>query len=444
MSTLSDTAPIDIVRTRGVGARLLGAPDERSWPTTSAGQTTRAALSPLRYPRSSLRGDGHFKVFRSDQNGLGARHLGIGMSISGAVIAVFLVARLWVEWGQTPTPTLSVVAWLVLAATAVGVNLAVRELSSRMPLWLFLLALGLCAIVVALDLAGSWGIPGTADVPTAAPAVGAFLLSIVTLRESCDITLAALALGVLIGAMTLFEARSDLLTFGPDILGVALAVVPPVVGASIVQAFRRMVQRELDLVLVQSTVSQPRFAVGMLASEQLARLDLDAETLLDDVAQGRTGLPLAASTAATAASLATQLRVHLIEGRTETWLHHAITESKFLGPVVALSDPAGLAGLLSPPQRDGLLLTIWLLIGDTQRSGVSVSLRLGPIAPTHGVGLQHQVRFPIELTTTGVSRRRVDPETWQAIRAIGPHVDSNRDGSLRVDIECGVDNPADA
>ncbi|TFD56871.1 hypothetical protein E3T43_08900 [Cryobacterium sp. Hh7] len=446
MTPLSDTAPIDIVRTRRVGARLLGAPDERSWPTTSAGQTTRAALSPLRFPRSSLRGDGHFTVFRSDQNGLGARHLGIGMSISGGVIAVFLVARLVVEWGQTPTPTptLSIVAWLVLAATAVGVNLAVHEFSSRMPTWLFLLALGLCAIVVALDLAGSWGFPGTATFPTAAPAVGAFLLTIVTLRESRDITLAALALGVIMGAATLFEARSDVLALGPDILGVALAVVPPVVGASIVQAFRRMVQRELDLVLVQSTVSQPRFAVGMLASEQLARLDLDAETLLDDVAQGRTALPLAASTATTAASLATQLRVHLIEGRTETWLHHAITESEFLGPVVALSDPAGLAGLLSPTQRDGLLLTIWLLLGDTQRSGASVSLRLGPIVPTQRVGLHHRVRFPIELTTTGVSRRRVDPETWQAIRAVGPHVDSNRAGSLRVDIECSVDNPADA
>ena len=444
MSPLSDTAPIDTVRTRGVGARLLGGPDERRWPTSSAGQTTRAALSPLRFPRSSLRGDGHFTVFRSDQNGLGARHLGIGMSISAAVIAVFLAVRLVVEWGQAPTPTLSIVAWLLLAAIAVGVNLAVHELSSRMPMWLFLLALGLCAIVVALDLAGSMGIPGTAAFPTAAPAVGAFLLTIATLRESRDITLAALALGVIMGAATLLEARSDVLTLGPDILGVTLAVVPPVVGASIVQAFRRMVQRELDLVLVQSTVSQPRFAVGMLASEQLARLDLDAETLLDDVAQGRTALPLAASTATTAASLATQLRVHLIEGRTETWLHHAITESEFLGPVVALSDPAGLAGLLSPTQREGLLLTIWLLIGDTQRSGASVSLRFGPIAPTRGVGLQHQVRFPIQLTTTGVSRRRVDPETWQAICAVGPHMDSNWAGSLRVDIECSVDNPADA
>jgi hypothetical protein len=445
VSAFSDTAPITThPRARGVGSRLLGGPAERSWPPASAAKRTRADLLPLRFPRTILRGDGRITVFRTDTNGLGARHLGIGMSISGACIALFLLVRLGIQWDPTQVPWLSVVAWMILLATAVGVNLAVHKLASRLPLWLFLVALVACATVVALDLAGSWGAAGAGAFPTAAPAVGAFLLSIVTLRETGDITMAAIALGLAMGVACVFEARDDVLTFGPDILSIALAVAPPLVGASIVQAFRRMVQRELDLVLVQSTVSQRRFAVGMLASEQLARLDLDAETLLDDVAQGRTALPLAPSTASTAASLATQLRLHLIEGRTETWLHHAITESEFLGPVVALSDPAGLAGLLSPPQRDGLLLTIWLLIGDTARSGASVSLRLGPIAPTHGAGPHRKVRFPVELTTTGVARRRVDPETWQAIRAVGPHVDSNRAGSLRVDIECSVDNPADA
>ncbi|WP_105035818.1 US12 family protein [Cryobacterium aureum] len=445
MSPFNDTAPISThPRARGVGSRLLGGSSERSWPPASAAHRTSADLLPLRFPRTLLRGNGRITVFRSDQNGLGARHLGIGMSISGAFIAVFLLARLFIERDPAHVPVLSILAWVILLTTAVAVHLAVHKLASRLPLWLFLGALGACAVVVALDLAGSWGAAGAADFPTAAPAVGAFLLSIVTLRETGDITMATVALGLAMSAATLFETRTDLLTLGPDILSIALAVAPSLVGASIVQAFRRMVQRELDLVLVQSTVSQPRFAVGMLASEQLARLDLDAETLLDDVAQGRTALPLAPSTATTAASLATQLRLHLIEGRTETWLHHAVTESEFLGPVVALSDPAGLAGLLSPPQRDGLLLTIWLLIGDTARSGASVSLRLGPIAPTHGAGPHRKVRFPVELTTTGVARRRVDPETWQAIRAIGPHVDSNRAGSLRVDIECSVDNPADA
>ena len=445
MTPFSDTAPIAThPRARGVGSRLLGGSAERSWPPAAADRRTRADLLPLRFPRTILRGHGRVAVFRSDQNGLGARHLGIGMSISGAFIALFLLARLFIQCDPMRIPVLSVLAWVILLATALTVHCAVRKLASRLPLWLFLTALGACAVVVALDLPGSWGVAGAAAFPTAAPAVGAFLLSIVTLRETGEITLATVALGLTMSAVTLFEAREDLLTLGPDILSTALAVAPPLVGASVVQAFRRMVQRELDLVLVQSTVSQPRFAVGMLASEQLARLDFDAETLLDDVAQGRTALPLVPATATTAASLATQLRLHLIKGRTETWLHHAITESEFLGPVVTLNDPAGLAGLLSPPQRDGLLLTIWLLIGDTARSGASVCLRLGPISPPHGVGVQRKVLFPIELTTTGVSRRRVDPETWQAIRAIGPHVDSNRAGSLRVDIECSVDNPADA
>ncbi len=445
MSPFSDTAPIPIhPRARSVGSRLLGGPTERSWPPASTDRRTRADLSPLRFPHTILRGDGRITVFRSDQNGLGARHLGIGMSISGGCIALFLLLRLIIQVDPTHLPVLSILAWAILLATAVTVNLRVHKLASRMPPWLFLAALGACAIVVALDLAGTWGAAGAAPFATAAPAVGAFLLSIVTLRETGEITLATGALGLTMVAVTGLQSRDDLLTLGPDILSISLAVAPPLIGASIVQAFRRMVQRELDLVLVQSTVSQPRFAVGMLASEQLARLDLDAETLLDDVAQGRTALPLAASTATTAASLATRLRQHLIAGRTETWLHHALTESEFLGPVVMLRDPAGLAGLLSPPQRDGLLLTIWLLIGDTARAGASVSLSLGPIAPTHGAGAPRALRFPIELTTTGVARRRVDPETWQAIRAVGPHVDSNPGGSLRVDIECSVDNPADA
>jgi hypothetical protein len=205
-----------------------------------------------------------------------------------------------------------------------------------------------------------------------------------------------------------------------------------------------MAQRELDLVLVQSTVSQPRFAVGMLASEELARIDLDAETLLDDVAQGRSILPLGAEKSTTAATLATQLRLHLIRGRRETWLHHAITESEFLGPSVNLHDPAGLAGLLDPAQRDALLRTIWLLISDRSRAEAAVSLSLGPIRATHGVRARQKLRFPIELTTTGVPRRRVDPETWQAIRVVGPHIDSSQNGSLRVEIECSIDNPADA
>ncbi|WP_280678491.1 hypothetical protein [Cryobacterium sp. CG_9.6] len=375
--------------------------------------------------------------------GLGGQHLGIGLTLGGALIAVFLLGHFIVEWQGWPFLTLSMMAWILLISSALIINQIARRLATHMPLWLFLTALGLGTVVVVLDLAGCWGLTGAGIYPTAAAAVGALLMSMITLRDTTSILSAIAGLTVLLLIGALAEDREDMLTFGPEVLTIAIAIIPPLVGAGIARGFRRMVQRELDLVLVQSTISQPRFTVGMLASEQLARLDLDAETLLNDVAQGRTALPLAPTTAMTAAALATALRLHLIEGRTETWLHHAISESEFLSPAVTLIDPTGLAGLLSPVQREGLLLTIWLLVGDTSGPGASVSLRFGPIAPTPASSRTHYLHFDLELTTTAVPRRRVDPEIWQAIRAVGPYIDSNRNGTLQVDIECSAENPAD-
>lgn len=384
------------------------------------------------------------KTTRANQSGLGGRHLGIGLSFSGGFIALFLFWRFMIQWFDYPNPLPSLAAWTLLMATTALALVTVQQLSARMPDWLFAAALASGSVVVVLDLAGSRGQGGSEVYPTAAAAVGSLLIALVTVRRGRDVVTSAVVLaGVLfVGAVT--ESRPDPFTLAPELLAIVLAIMPPLLGVAIVRSFRRMAQRELDLVLVQSTVSQPQFAVGMLASEELARIDLDAETLLDDVAQGRTILPLGADKSTTASTLATQLRLHLIQGRRETWLHHAITESEFLGPSVNLHDPAGLAGLLDPAQRDALLRTIWLLISDTTRAEAAVSLSLGPIRPTHGVRARQKLRFPIELTTTGVPRRRVDPETWQAIRVVGPHIDSTRDGSLRVEIECSIDNPADA
>ena len=75
---------------------------------------------------------------------------------------------------------------------------------------------------------------------------------------------------------------------GPAFVIIALSVAPPLVGVQIVRSLRTLVQLELDLVQVQSTVTSPGYAVGMMASEELARLDLAAERLLDGVATGRT------------------------------------------------------------------------------------------------------------------------------------------------------------
>jgi hypothetical protein len=206
-----------------------------------------------------------------------------------------------------------------------------------------------------------------------------------------------------------------------------------------------MVQVELDRVLTQSTVSAPRFAVGMLASEELARLDLAAEELLDSIATRKTPLPLQPKMASIAASLATELRLHLIEGRRETWLYHAVSESELLGKSVTLVDKSSLAGLLDTSQRDGLLSTAWLLVSDTTKANPTrtVTLQIGPVEPGESELPAHKLLIPITITTTGVPRNRVDPTIWDAIGQVGRYSDSTQDGSLRVDIECIVDNPAD-
>ncbi|MGO4104784.1 hypothetical protein AB4Y63_12580 [Leifsonia sp. YAF41] len=381
---------------------------------------------------------------RLEQNGLGGRHLGVGLVFSGGFITLFLVWRFAVQWSSYPNPLPTLAAWILLASASILALASARVLAPQMPRWAFISVLGCGAIVVALDLAGTTGLRGEGVFPTAAAAVGLLLSTLITVQSERSLLIATSALAVTLVTAAFIEPRSDPLTLAPDILILSLALLAPAIGIEIVRAFRRMVQLELDLVLVQSTVSQPRFAVGMLASERLAALDLAAETLLDDVAEGRSPLPLPAATASTAASLATQLRLHLIEGRTETWLYHAVTESEFLGPSVTVDDPDGLAGLLSPSQRDALLLAIWLLISDEARPTATVSLTFGPISPSNRGILHQNVRFPIKLLTKGVPRQKVDPETWHAIRVVGTHLDSVRDGSLRVDIECSVDNPADA
>ena len=380
----------------------------------------------------------------ANRTALGSRHLGFGISLSGGFLALFLLWRFASQWDRYPNPLPTLAAWIVLILAAVATLVLVNRLPDRMPTWLFLAVLAMGEVVVGLDLAGYGNGTAAGTYPTAAAAVGGLFAVLVSVRRGREIVAATLVLGAVIAAGSVTAVRYDSELVAPAILTIGLCVGPPLIGASVVRGFRRIVQRELDLVLVQSTISQPSSAVGMLASEELARIDLDAETLLDDVATGRTALPLSTAKSAAAATLATQLRLHLIEGRRETWLHHALTESEFLGPAVNLEDPAGLAGQLSPAQRDALLLAIWLLISDTDGAEPTILLVFGPFGRTNGHIIGEMLRFPIKMIIEGVPRRRVDPETWQAIRVVGPHIDSVRSGHLHVDIECSIDNPADA
>ena len=378
------------------------------------------------------------------RSSLGTGFIGIGAAVVVGLRAVYGIIWFVGLWSVYPMPYAALAAWAVLIATLVATFITIRVVG-ELPTWAFSLFLVGLAASIALDLYAVWNLHDIGHYATAAPTAMMGLLVALTSRRTADIVVVASIFGAALATAMVINTEWSPATASAQVTTLAFAVLPPIIGAVVISGFRRLVQVELDRVLVQSTVSAPRFAVGMLASEELARLDLAAEELLDSVATGRVKLPLDPKTASVAASLATELRLHLIEGRRETWLYHAITESDLLGKAVTLTDKGNLAGLLDPPQRDGLLSTAWLLIADTSMKANSprtVHLTLGPA--TSAIDTPYgKIWVPIVITTTGVPRNRVDPATWEAIGRVGQHSDSTENQSLRVDISALVDNPAD-
>jgi hypothetical protein len=114
-----------------------------------------------------------------------------------------------------------------------------------------------------------------------------------------------------------------------------------------------------------------------------------------------------------------------------------VTESAYLSDRVTVDDPTGSAGLLSQSQRDGLLLALWLLVAEHPKGsgptlGVHVSCREASDETLAEPG------FEMSVDVSGVSRRRVDPGTWDAIGSVGAHdVVTGADG-FRIDITCRV------
>ena len=373
---------------------------------------------------------------------LGTGYLGIGASLLAAIQAIYGIGMFVSHAGDYPNIIPAALAWVVYALALTGLAATIATRGEQMPDWLFgTFLLGLAG-VVALDLIAVWSLHDVGRYATAAASAGFGLIAAITLRRSRELLAVASILGMTLLVAVLLTTKLTPENFPSQLLLIATAVMPVVFGIYVVRRFRRIVQLELDRVLVQSTVSAPRFAVGMLASEELARLDLAAEELLEAVATGRTKLPLSPKTASTAASLATELRLHLIEGRRETWLYHAITESEQLGKSVTLADRGSLAGLLAPQQRDGLLAAVWLLVNDQSKTTPTAQLTIGPVTAIPEPGSK-TITVPLIITTTAVPRNRVDPATWDAIGKVGRFLDSTHNSSLRVEIECIVTNPAD-
>ncbi|HEV7949009.1 MAG TPA: hypothetical protein VGP24_04495 [Glaciihabitans sp.] len=380
-----------------------------------------------------------------------ATTLGTGYLAGGAVVlctvqAMYGLILFASRWDSYPSPMLGVAAWVIYIATLTGSVVFLSAQGDRAPSWSYGVFLLLLAGVVVLDLGAIWSLGNVGEYATASVSAGFSLLLQLTLRSARQLLAPAVILGVVLLCAIVATTPLTAETVPAQLTTLTFAVLPIAAGVFVLRGFRRVVQHELDRVLVQSTISAPRFAVGMLASEELARLDLAAEELLDSVSTGRESLPLSPATASVAASLATELRLHLIEGRRETWLYHAVTESALLGKSVTLTDRDSLAGLLDVTQRDGLLSAVWLLVSDTGRLATThtVQLVIGPAASaTTERRSGNKMTVPIVITTTGIPRNRVDPATWESIRQVGRYSDSTENSSVRLDIAALVDNPAD-
>lgn len=371
---------------------------------------------------------------------LGTGRLWFGAIAIVAIRIVYDAVRTLLAWDDLDRSWLVGVAWIVLIVANLAVIAATRALGEHLPTWLFAL-FGLAVVIaIALDVVSVWGEPDLASRLTVAIAAATSLILVSTTRADWELVLVA-------GLATLGVATASTVSIAApipssaDLFVFAQMIVPSVVFVSIIDSFRSFVQVELDRSLVQGTVAAPRLAVGMLASEQLARLDLAAEELLGGVADGRIPLPMAPAEASRAGSLATELRMHLLEGRKQTWLFHAITESDRLGRSVSVVDTDSVAGLLDTGQRDGLLSVIWLLLDPRadRASQRRITVRIGPMQSLPEVTRLAVV--PIVLTTTGVNRTRVDPAIWAELQRIGQHWDSVDGGSLRLDIRCMTTGP---
>ncbi|MGD8168951.1 hypothetical protein ACEXOS_017180 [Herbiconiux sp. P16] len=369
---------------------------------------------------------------------LGIGYLGIGAVIVGMMMIIRgLVSFAW-TWAANDWRLLSLVAWLILIGAFAAAVLMARRSRGVLAPWAFASLLAVDAVALGLDYAALLLAADPTNYLTLGIGVGATLLACVTFRPLSSILVATIALTAISLAFLGWQAISAPQSAAFGFAQLVLTVMPAFAGIVIVRSFGQLVQRELDRTVIESTIDAPRFGLGLLASAELARLDLAAEELLQDVATGRVDLPLDRELASTASSLATDLRRTLVAGRRETWLHHAITESEYLAPAVTLSDPGGLAGYLEPVQRDGLLSAIWLIVDESGRSNPTIDLSVnGQGVPSRSTA-DDRMGLPIVMSVGGIPRRRIDPAVWSALSRVGQYSVDARAGRLRVSVDAHV------
>ncbi|MFB2584146.1 hypothetical protein [Herbiconiux liukaitaii] len=368
---------------------------------------------------------------------LGLGYLGIGAVIVGVILIGRGLVSLGWTWQVNDGRILSTLGWVIVIAAFGWAVLTARRIRGHLPMRAFVLLLTADAVALVLDEV-ALGMSDGASYGSVGIGVGATLLASVTFRPSSNVLVATLVLTGLSVVSIIWAGVGDPLSASIGVGQLVLTVVPVFAGILVVGSFGNLVQRELDRTVAESTIGAPRYGLGLLASTELARLDLAAEELLQDVATERVPLPLDKDLAATASGLATDLRRMLVAGRRDTWLRHAISESEYLGPAVTLTDPDGLAGYLEPVQRDGLLSAIWLLVDESGRSTPTIDLEIGRPGAAGQARADDRMVLPIAISIGGITRRRIDPAVWSALSRVGEYSLETRTGRLRVSVDAHV------
>lgn len=334
-------------------------------------------------------------------------------------------------------------AWAVLIVANLAIIIVTRTLGEHLPNWLFGLWYLALVLVIALDISGAWGMPNPGDSLTVGLSAALSLVIAVVTRPPLQILLAAMGLAAITGVAWAFTGAYELDVIHETVYTLCQMLFPVVVAVIITEGFRRLMRRETEEMLSHSAIAAPRLTVGIAASEQLARLDLAAESLLSAVADGRMQLPLSAEVARRAGSLATELRLHLLASRSKTWLGLAIDESALLDASVRVDDPTASAGLLDTRQRAALLSAIWLL---HDKRGVSsrsqheqITLEFG--APTRAIESDHFESVLIRVEVPGSTRMMIDPGAWENFARVGRYREALDGLGMQIDINCLVPAP---
>jgi len=386
--------------------------------------------------------------------GSARRHAGLGTSRLFWAFAIVLAVEMCFDLGVAAGSLLGdhavlrIAMWLILIVADVAITVVTRALGGHLPTWLTWMFVAALGIVVLMDLVSVWDAPDPGRALTAAASAGMSLVLAVPTRAAAEI---AAAIGVLAALLVVglalaggFAATAPGLATSPatDSITVLCRVCGVVVAAALVTLeFRRLVRRELEQTLSAATLTASRLALGGEQSDQLVRLDLAAESLLDAVADGRAPLPLAPEIAQRAARLATELRLHLLESRSRTWLDLAVAESEILGATILVEDAAAGAGLLSTRQRGALLSALWLLAERRggRRRATAETAKVEIAAPVPEPEGRAALRIAIAVPWS--TRSRVDPGVWEHLAQVGRYYEANAGRGLAVEIDALVAAP---